>query len=131
MRRQQRGFSLAELIVALVILTLVITTTLAMMAQRRDRIREASETVLVYQALANEVEYWRRTPFDSIDDTATKGFQSDLALLAPLAPYTTSIKVITDKPDVKEVKLKVDWFGNERHVVLTVIRCNTKGSNLW
>ena len=131
MRRQQRGFSLAELIVALVILTLVVTTTLAMMAQRRDRIREASETVLVYQALANEVEYWRRTPFDSIDDKAKDGFQSDLKLLAGLEPYTASVEIKNDRPDVKQVKLKIDWFNNDRHALLIVIRSDTKGTNLW
>lgn len=131
MRRQQQGFSLAELMVALVILTLVITTTLVMMARRRDRLRQASETVVVYQVLANEVEYWRRTPFSNLENQAKNGFQSDLMLLGPLQPATTSVTVKTDRPDVKEVTLKIDWFNNERHAVVTVVRSDTGGSNLW
>jgi len=131
MRRQQRGFSLAELVVALVILTLVITTTLTMMARRRDRLRQANETVLAYQVLANEVEYWRRTDFKTLETAAPNGFQSDLSLLGALQPFTTSVTVKSNRPDVKEVTLKVDWLKNERHASVIVVRCDTGGSNLW
>ena len=131
MRRQQRGFSLAELLVALVILTLVITTTLTMMARRRDRLRQANETVLAYQVLANEVEYWRRTSFGSLETEAPNGFKSDLSLLGALQAAKTSVTVKTDRPDVKEVTLKVDWLNNERHASVIVVRCDTGGSNLW
>src|SRR3954463_14750670 len=60
---RSRGFSLAETLVALAILAIVITTTIAMFAERTRRLREANETILAFQALSNEAEYWRRESF--------------------------------------------------------------------
>ena len=122
---------MVELTVALLILTLVITTTLTMMARRRDRIRQANETVLVYQVLANEVEYWRHIDFGALESEAASGFKSDTTLLASLQPFQSAVTVKTDQPDVKEVTLKVDWFNKERHASITVVRTQTGGSNLW
>jgi prepilin-type N-terminal cleavage/methylation domain-containing protein len=131
MRRQQRGFSLVELVVALVILTLVIMTTLVMMARRRDRLRQANETILVYQALANEVEVWRHVGFADLETEAKAGFRSDLALLGPLQPIKSSVVVKTERSNVKDVTLTIDWFNNERHASVMVVRSDTGGSNLW
>src|SRR5258706_615532 len=94
--RRSRGFSMAEVLVALAILAIVITTTIAMFAERTKRLREASETIIAYQALSNEAEHWRRMAFTAIDDQAQQKFQStDLSVLTPLAPYSTSVKVDT------------------------------------
>ena len=99
--RRSRGFSMAEVLVALAILAIVITTTIAMFAERTKRMREASETILAWQALSNEAELWRRVPFAQIDDPASQTFQSDLTLLKPLAPYTTAVKVDAPRADVR------------------------------
>ena len=63
---RQRGFSLVELLFGLLILTIVITTSLAMFTERTKRLRQANETILVYQALANEAELQRRDTFDDL-----------------------------------------------------------------
>ncbi|MEA2489261.1 MAG: hypothetical protein QOH21_1053, partial [Acidobacteriota bacterium] len=51
-----RGFSLTEVLVALLILTLVITSSLVVFVERNRRMQQASELVLAYQALSNEAE---------------------------------------------------------------------------
>ena len=52
---KERGFSLVEVLVGLLILTIVITTTIVMFTERHRRLRQANETILAYQALSNEV----------------------------------------------------------------------------
>jgi prepilin-type N-terminal cleavage/methylation domain-containing protein len=127
---RSRGFSLAEVLVALAILAIVITTTIAMFAERTKRLREASETIIAYQALSNEAEYWRRLDLTTIDDPAKQTFQSDLSVLAPLAPYSTSVKVDTPQPDVRNVTLTIRWATN-REARLAIARASTGGSGLW
>lgn len=113
------------------ILAIVITTTIAMFAERTKRLREASETIIAYQALSNEAEYWRRLDLATIDDPANQKFQSpDLSVLAPLAPYSTSVKVDTPQPDVRNVTLTIRWATN-REARLAIARANTGGSGLW
>jgi prepilin-type N-terminal cleavage/methylation domain-containing protein len=127
---RSRGFSLAEVLVALAILAIVITTTIAMFAERTKRLREASETIIAYQALSNEAEYWRRLDLTTIDNPAKQTFQSDLSVLAPLAPYSTSVKVETPQPDVRNVTLTIRWATN-REARLAIARATTGGTGLW
>jgi len=127
---RSRGFSLVEVLVALVIMAIVITTTIAMFAEKTRRMRQASETILAYQALSNEAEHWRRVDFDSIDVASNQTFKSDLTLLTPLAPYTTAVKVDTPQADVRNVTLTIRWATNhEAH--LAIARANTGGNGLW
>src|SRR5207247_9854005 len=84
---KSRGFTLIEVLVALLILTIVITTTIAMFVERHKRLRQANETILAYQALSNEAEIWRRIGFGQLDAQAVT-LQPDPAIIAPPAPYT-------------------------------------------
>lgn len=127
--RRSRGFSLAEVLVALAILGIVITTTIAMFAERTKRLREASETILAYQALSNEAEYWRRESFAQIDKPDNQTFKSDLEILAPMAPFTTVVKVDTPRADIRNVTLTIRWARREAH--LAIARADTGGSGLW
>ena len=125
-----RGFSLIEVLVGLLILTIVITTTIAMFTERRKRLQQANEEILAYQALSNEAEIWRRIGFAQLDGESPT-FQSDTSLLAPLAPFTTAVRVDdTAQPDVKNVTMTVRW-RNAKQAKLELVRVDTGGSGLW
>src|SRR5205814_4032442 len=106
--RKSPGFSLIELLVGLMILGLVITTTIMMFTERQKRLRQANETILAYQALANEAEIWRRIAFGALNGEPPT-FQSDTTILAPLAPYTAIVRVDNVTAARKDVTLTVRW----------------------
>jgi prepilin-type N-terminal cleavage/methylation domain-containing protein len=128
--RSQRGFSLAELLIALLVLAIVITTTLAMFVERQKRLKQATETILAYQALANEAEMRRRIDFDKLD-ASPMTFVSDTALLKPLQPFAAVVSVKDAQPDVKHLTLTVRWGNGQRVATLGLVRVNTGGGNLW
>jgi prepilin-type N-terminal cleavage/methylation domain-containing protein len=127
---RQRGFTLVEVMVALVILGLVITTSLAVFVERTKRQKEATETILAYQALANEAEVRRRIDFTDLD-TAPPIFVTDTSLLLPLKPYVTHVTIDQPSTDVKNVTMRVIWQKGRRVATLHLARVNTGGSNLW
>ena len=127
---RQRGFSLAEVLVGLLILTIVVTTSLAVFIERDRRLQQASETILAYQALANESEYWRRKDFRTLD-TQEKKFNSPTELLAPLTPYDAIVAVSPVRTGVKNVTLTIRW-KNKHEARLIVVRADTGGTSpLW
>ena len=128
--REERGFSLIEVLAAMLILTLVITMSLAAFVERNRRLRQASEIVLAYQALANEAEYRRRIDFAALD-SASVAFISDTALLAPLAPYGATVSVERTSSHVKNVTMTVRWMNGAREAKLGLVRVDTGGTNLW
>jgi len=127
---KSRGFTLIEVLVALLVLTIVITTTIAMFVERHKRLKEANETILAYQALSNEAEIWRRVAFAQLD-AEPPTFQSDTAILAPLNPYSTSVKIDTPRADVKSVTFTIRWSNAQRTAKLSIVRADTGGSGLW
>lgn len=128
--RDQRGFSLVEILVAFLILTLVITISLAAFVERNRRLQQASEIILASQALANEAEYRRRIHYTQLEK-AKDEFYSDTAILQPLAPFTTIVSVKQEKPGVKNVLMTIRWRNGERQAKLELVRVDTGGSNLW
>lgn len=128
--RSQRGFSLVELLFAMLILTIVITTSLAVFVERTRRMQMASETILAWQALSNEAEVRRRLDFNDerLDDET---FFTETDIIRPLKPYTTSVKAVLDKPGVKKVMLSIHWRGGKRDASLELVRVDTGGTNLW
>jgi prepilin-type N-terminal cleavage/methylation domain-containing protein len=135
--RPQRGYSLPEVLVALVILAIVITTTIAMFARRQQYLRDSSETILAWQAIWNESEIWRRTEWTKIE--SQPAFASDTSILTPLNPFATKVEVApsADDPNVKSVTLTVLWQFDDQHKTykrnahLSILRSDTGGSNLW
>ena len=122
--RDERGFSLVEIMAAFLILTFVITTSLWAFLERNKRLQQASEIMLAYQALANEAEFRRRDPFHLLE-TQPIFFKSDTTLLAPLAPYAAAVKVDVVKTGVKNVTMTVRWKNGEREARLAIIRVDT------
>jgi prepilin-type N-terminal cleavage/methylation domain-containing protein len=135
---RRRGFTLPELLVALLILAIVLTTTIAMFARRSQYLREAGETTLVWQAMWNEMEIWRRVDWNSLEAQPPK-FQSDLSILKPLGTLDTKVDVAVSKddPHIKNVTLTVVWEYDttnkvyKRNAHLSLLRADTGGTNLW
>ena len=127
---RQRGFSLVEILAALLILAVVITTTIAMFGERQKRLRQANETILAYQALANEAEYWRRVRFADIDGTPPVSM-SNTAIITPMQPYAAAVRVDTPRPDIRNVTLSLTWNSGQNHASLALVRVDTGGGNLW
>jgi Tfp pilus assembly protein PilV len=127
---------MAELLAALLILGIVITTTIAMFAERQARLRDASETILAWQALSNEAEIWRRIDFASLD-TATKSFRSDVAITQRLPDVSYDVAVTTPRTDVRQVTFTITWNraqragAKRRSAELSILRADTGGSGLW
>jgi type II secretory pathway pseudopilin PulG len=131
--RDQRGFSLVELLFAFMIIMLVITISLAAFVERNRRLQQASEIILASQALANETEYRRRIDYADLDDPklAPPEFLSNTEVLAPLAPFSTIVSVKETQPGVKNVLMTIRWRNGERQAKLELVRVDTGGSNLW
>ncbi len=125
----QRGFSLPEVLAALLIVTFVITVSFTAFLERNRRLEQASEIMLAYQSLANEAEFRRRITYAQLLDDVQ--FRSGPALLGPLAPYGTAVKVVEVKPGVKNVTMTVRWRNGERVARLTLVRVDTGGTPLW
>ncbi len=130
--RRQRGFSLVEVLAALLVLALVITTTMAMFVERQKRMQGANETILVYQALANEIEVRRRVPYNELESQPqTFVTLEETDILAPLKPYAATVTVSAPENYVKTVTLSVRWRGSQRVERIAITRVDTGGSGLW
>src|SRR3954451_22671411 len=125
---RQRGFSLVEVLAALLVLALVITTTMAMFVERQKRMQAASETILAYQAIANEIEVRRRIPYAELEKADTT-FITDTAILKPLKPFAATVAVAPEQSYVKVVTLSVRWKNRVERV--SISRVDTGGSGLW
>ncbi|HEU4523090.1 MAG TPA: type II secretion system protein [Thermoanaerobaculia bacterium] len=125
----QRGFSLVELLFALVVLAVIITTSLAVFVERTNRSRQASELILAYQALSNEAEIVRRVEYDDLDGLDDM-FSSSTEIIQPLSPFSTEVDVALVRPGVKSVKLTIRWRATSQANV-TLLRSDTGGTNLW
>jgi prepilin-type N-terminal cleavage/methylation domain-containing protein len=128
--RDQRGFSLPEVMAALLILTVVITVSFTAFLERNRRLQQASEIMLAWQALANEAEHQRRVRFDKLDNL--DAFLSETEILDPLKPYRTAVAVEDVKPGIAHVTLTVRWREGERVERLMLVRVDTGGgTRLW
>ena len=115
---------------ALLILTVVITVSMAAFLERNRRQQQAREIIAVYQVLANEAEYWRRIPFTQLEAPPLQ-FKSDTQLLGVLGGYGTAVAVTRTDPNVKNVLLTVRWQNGKREARVGIVRVDTGGGPLW
>ncbi len=128
--RRQEGFTLIEVLVALLILTIVITTTLAVFVERQRRLRIANHSILAHQVLANEIEIRRRISFHDLESSSTT-FITETELLRPLLPFATAVTVSSVNANLKQVTLAITWSNGERRAFVSILRADTGGTNLW
>jgi prepilin-type N-terminal cleavage/methylation domain-containing protein len=131
--KRQRGFSLIEVLAALLVLALVITTTMAMFVERQKRMQTANETILAYQAIANEIEVRRRIPYSDLESASPTfvTLSGDTDILAPLKPYAATVTVAPAQNYIKTVTLSVRWRGGQRVERVMITRVDTGGGGLW
>ena len=128
---RQRGFTLVETLAALLILAFVLTTSLLVFTKRQQRLRDAEEMIIAWQALSNEAEYVRLLPYSSVTTGTTRGFEEGASLLASLNRPESSVEAFDWKPGVKRVVLTVTWNDGARRASLTVVRSATPGGKFW
>jgi len=128
---RERGFTLVETLAALLIISFILLTSLLVFTQRQKRLRDADETILVWQALANEAEYVRMSPYTSIVPGSTREFEEGGGLLASLDRPRTSVEAFDWKPGVRRVVLSVSWSGGAKQASLTVVRSAIPGGRFW
>ena len=120
---------------ALLILSIVITTSMAAFVERSRRQQQAREIIAAYQALANEAEYWRRIPFEDLEkypNFRTEDELGKIEILESLGDYNTVVAVEETQPKlVKNVTLTVRWQSGKRQARLAVVRVDTGATSLW
>jgi prepilin-type N-terminal cleavage/methylation domain-containing protein len=124
-----RGFTFIELLFALLILTIVIMTSLAVFVERTRRLQQASDIMLAYQVLANEAEVVRRVPYNNLNSVT--GFSTDLTLLRPLRGLETQIAVGPASSGIRRVAMTIRWEHGERQATMNVYRVDTGGGPFW
>lgn len=125
------GFTLIEVLAALLILTLVILTSLAVFTDRARRLREAGEMSLAWQALANEAEARRRQSFQELASDQTLPFLTDPASSGSLEGAVGKVTVEGAGQNVRALSLRIEWRGGEASAETTVFRSFTGGGPLW
>lgn len=128
---RERGFSLIETLVGLLILAFVLTTSLAVFTERQKRLRQADEYIVVYQALANEAEASRVIPFASLTP-GSSSFRSDTTILDELRDVKTSVTVSNWKSGARMVEMTVEWNEGTRTESMSIVRVNMgHGGSFW
>ena len=127
----QRGFTLIETLVGLLILAFVLTTSLAVFVERQRRLRDPDEMIAVYQALANEAEVSRTIPYASLKP-ATTTFRSDTSILAGLQGVRASVTISPWKQNTKLIEMTIEWNDGARSSSMSIVRANTgRGGSFW
>jgi prepilin-type N-terminal cleavage/methylation domain-containing protein len=125
--RPDHGFTLVELLFALLILTIVIMTSLAVFVERTRRLRQAGDIMIAYQVLANEAEIVRRVPYNNLDSLS--GFTTDLTLLRSLQNPQARIEAGAATSGIRRVELIIQW--DHGRASMNVYRVDTGGGPLW
>ena len=111
--RAQRGFSLVEVMAALVVLAIVITTTLGMFVERRKHLRNANETILAHPA--DGLARCANAPVDACV-VMTHTASNDLAALHALQEHPVRYVGLLGPPRRRDELL--DLLGDEGRTAL-------------
>ena len=125
-----------ELLVALAILALVITTSLAIFFDRQKRLLLASDNIQAYQAIANEAEIQKRKHYGALVVNSTEPFET----LHDLSGEPTIVDSLKDPDDkvtitqvgdgVRAITMTVTWgeAKSRHHAQLTILKTEAR---LW
>jgi cytoskeletal protein RodZ len=122
--------ALVEVLVAVLILGFVVATSLWIFFDRQKRLKLAADTITAYQAIASEAEVVRTVPYEELR-TRNKFYSVigtdgtvQLGALSALKNVTTNVEVTEPTPVVKQIKLTVEWEGNNapRSATMSIFR---------
>jgi prepilin-type N-terminal cleavage/methylation domain-containing protein len=129
----RRGFTLVEILVALTILGLVLTMSLAIFFDRQKRLLHAAEMISASQALSNEAEIWRHVSYGSLSPGGETDFVSDLEIIDSLPDPLTTVTFDQLEDEIRTVTMRVEWGKAEarRHAEMTIYRAPVNGGSLF
>ena len=130
-RRQQSGFSLVEVLMAILILGIVMTTSLFVYYERERRLRDAGEMMLAWQVVGNEAEARRHESWTAQVPGPSQPFLSDPTLLGPLQDAIAEVSIEQLDPSTRRLVLSVRWRDGQREASAEVLRTDTGGGSLW
>ena len=129
--KPSRGLTVVEVLVSLLILSFIVTTSLAIFFDRHARLERAGHVVRAYQALANEAEVIRHVPYIDLEAGESRTFQSGRDVLYGFEDLETLVNIQETSTGLKEVLLTVRWNRGKESAMLTVLRTDTGGDELW
>ena len=119
-----------EVLFGLLILTIIVTSSLAVFFERERRLQFAEETILVWQALANEAEARRHVAFRNLNVGQEEVFASDTVILDRLNGAEGRVRVEEVGPGVRRVRMRVTWLDGTRSIETEIMRTDTGGGTL-
>jgi prepilin-type N-terminal cleavage/methylation domain-containing protein len=111
---RDRGFTLIEVLFALLIIGFVLTTSLAIFYERERRLRAAEELVIAAQAVSTETEHLRQVAFGSLA-TGERAWLSTPSILSRLQNPSTRV-TIENELYYKRAIIEIVWNdGRQKH----------------
>lgn len=116
--RDERGFTLLEVIVTLILLSAVLTVIGSLVVQSHRRIQLSQQRRMAQYALGNTLERLSARPWDQIPQAAGDGLEmpSDLAGRLPGAELRIAVDE-NDAGDVYRVLAEITWRDHSRQPV--------------
>lgn len=116
MRRNNRGFMLAELATAVVIVGILLAVTGALIIMSSDEIRASHKAFVARQIASNELETMKLVPFDELQLTADDGKAFESPLSAELRDFagTLHVEAFNANPSLKKITVTVRWAEKRR-----------------
>ena len=130
-----QGFSMIEVLLAIVLVTVGLTAVSYVMAVGMGLNVDTKETSVAYQAANEQIELLRRTPFASISVCTDAQFSVPSLSQLPNAQGLMTVQLYQGQSDLKQVTLRVRWTrrgpGRDQSVQLVTLICRRGLNERW
>lgn len=112
--RSNAGLTLIETTTAFAIAIMGVFGAMQLHLRAMDTVRTLHQDNLAQQALMNELETLKATPFDQLTPTTARKFSSDTAFIEPLHLHETQTTIrAADTPGLVQVTATIIWRGEK------------------